>query len=142
MPIKKMSNYYIKWKGEISGPFSEEEIRGMSDTGKVGLLHEIRPDWSARWLLYKDFDFSQKCDFASPPKKVRTISEKTWYLGYALCGASFISPWIFMVALLFCAYAYKFSERKSAVIALLTACIAALAGIVFFSVVYPVLEGR
>ena len=58
-----MANFYIKWKGEISGPFSNSEILEMLNTGKIGLLHEIREENSESWQFLKDFDISKagKC---------------------------------------------------------------------------------
>ena len=53
-----MANFYIKWKGDVSGPFSYSEILEKLNTVKIGLLHEIREENSKCWQFLKDFDIS------------------------------------------------------------------------------------
>lgn len=89
-----MSNFFIKWKGIESGPFSGEEIRGMFETGKIGLLHEIRSEGENEWFLLKDFDFSAQAAGGDGVKK--GAADDLLFAAYFLCGASFLHPLIYL----------------------------------------------
>ena len=75
-----MANFYIKWKGEISGPFSNSEILEMLNTGKIGLLHEIREENSESWQFLKDFDIS-KAENAPQKKSDADMMYAAFFLG-------------------------------------------------------------
>ena len=100
-----MSNFFIKWKGIESGPFSGEEIRGMFETGKIGLLHEIRAEGENEWFLLKDFDFSAPAAGGDGVKK--GAADDLLFAAYFLCGASFLHPLIYLASAALCVYAYK-----------------------------------
>lgn len=134
-----MPNFFVKWKGRESGPFSGEEIRGMFETGKIGLLHEIRVDGESGWTLLKDFDFSAESAGEGGAKKA--ASDDLQYAAYFLCGASFLHPLIFLASAALCVYAYKRRSAGWALGALAASSVSCLAGIAFFKAVYPVLAG-
>ena len=96
-----MANFYIKWKGEISGPFSNSEILEMLNTGKIGLLHEIREENSESWQFLKDFDIS-KAENAPQKKSDADMMYAAFFLG----GASFLHPIIYLFAILFDGYIF------------------------------------
>ena len=91
-----MPNFFVKWKGRESGPFSGEEIRGMFETGKIGLLHEIRAEGGDGWTMLKDFDFSAVSDPEGGAR--RADSDDLQYAAYFLCGASFLHLFIFLIS--------------------------------------------
>ena len=96
-----MANFYIKWKGEISGPFSNSEILEMLNTGKIGLLHEIREENSESWQFLKDFDIS-KAENAPQKKSDADMMYAAFFLG----GASFLHPIIYLLATIFDGYIF------------------------------------
>lgn len=134
-----MSNFFIKWKGIESGPFSGEEIRGMFETGKIGLLHEIRAEGENEWLLLKDFDFSASDAGGDGVKK--GSADDLQCAAYFLCGASFLHPMIYLASVALCIYAYKRRSAGWATGMLAASSVSCLAGTVFFKMVYPVLAG-
>lgn len=127
-------NYYVKWKGVESGPFSEEEIRGMFDTGKIGLLHEIRPESSDRWLAFDGRDFPAAQSEEPPLRK--SAPDDLYYAAAVAGGAAFIPP-LFLFTLAFAYYAYKKGNRRAAQFALVVGAVATVAGLSFFSAGYP-----
>ena len=134
-----MSNFFIKWKGIESGPFSGEEIRGMFETGKIGLLHEIRSEGENEWFLLKDFDFSAPAAGGDGVKK--GAADDLLFASYFLCGASFLHPLIYLASAALCVYAYKRRSAGGAPVMLAASSVSCLAGTVFFKMVYPVLAG-
>ena len=138
-----MANFYIKWKGEISGPFSNSEILEMLNTGKIGLLHEIREENSESWQFLKDFDIS-KAENAPQKKSDADMMYAAFFLG----GASFLHPIIYLFAILFDGYIFFFSlSRKKTQpewirLAILITAVSGMAGIIFYKNIYPVLCGK
>lgn len=134
-----MPNFFVKWKGRESGPFSGEEIRGMFETGKIGLLHEIRAEGDDGWTMLKDFDFSSVSDPEGGAK--RADSDDLQYAAYFLCGASFLHLFIYLISVALCVYAYKRRSAGWAPGAIAASSVSYLAGVLFFKAVYPVLAG-
>ncbi len=138
-----MANFYIKWKGDVSGPFSNSEILEMLNTGKIGLLHEIREENSKCWQFLKDFDISKAENV--PQKK---SDSDMMYAAFFLGGASFLHPIIYLLATIFDGYIFfRARARKKTPpewirLAILITAVSGLAGIIFYKNIYPVLEGR
>lgn len=138
-----MANFYIKWKGEISGPFSNSEILEMLNTGKIGLLHEIREENSESWQFLKDFDIS-KAENAPQKKSDADMMYAAFFLG----GASFLHPIIYLFAILFDGYIFfraharKKTQPEWIRLAILITAVSGMAGIIFYKNIYPVLCGK
>lgn len=138
-----MANFYIKWKGEISGPFSNSEILEMLNTGKIGLLHEIREENSESWQFLKDFDIS-KAENATQKKSDADMMYAAFFLG----GASFLHPIIYLFAILFDGYIFfrararKKTQPEWIRLAILITAVSGMAGIIFYKNIYPVLCGK
>lgn len=135
--------YFLKWKGETSGPFSADELRSMQILGQVGLLHEIKTDGGS-WTLLKNFDFDAEPAATAaeqPHVAARGIlrSQSFQYAVYAFCGASFVSAYFYVVAIALVAVLYVFGEKRAAVSAFWISTGIAVAGLAFFGLVYPVL---
>jgi len=134
--------YFLKWKGEISGPFSADELRSMQTLGHIGLLHEIKTDGGS-WTLLKNFEFD--CAPSEPAAEshatARSLlrSQSFQYAVYALCGASFVSAYFYVAALALAGVLYAFGEKRAAASAFWISTGIALAGLAFFRLVYPVL---
>lgn len=62
------------------------------------------------------------------------------YFFYALCGASFLSLWIYLCALILCMYLFIAGDKKFAGIIVAFSSLMALFGGVFFELIVPVFQ--
>lgn len=135
-----MSRYFVKWKGVESGPYSAGELYDMYNAGKIGLIHYIREENSQDWHLFRDFmagkDIGETSDPIDPPRKVTLYLQ---YFAYLLCGGAFLSPYIYLCALAFCAYLFFACSRRFSLEILGVSTAIALSGLFFFHGVVPVL---
>ncbi len=136
--------YYLKWKGVESGPYSRDEINAMLASGRAGLLHKIRRT-DGPWTLLKDFDFNsqnfENRDCAGSKTGRVAGGESFQLLLYGLSGSSFLSLYVYAVALAFCAFFLVFKDNKSALRFFLISSISFLCGNIFFRLICPVLAG-
>ena len=178
-----MKKYRLKWKGDIVGPFSKEQLTEMLERGKIGLMHEVEVG-DEDWVFIRDFfkppsspvlpentffnaeppmeNFSNIGDsdageFAEANKQERQakllkvaedsestavpeVSEAVSYLVYILCGASFLSPFIYFAALAFAGILYAKGNVLNAKITAVLSSIIALFGFLFFKLIYPAIS--
>ncbi len=134
--------YYLKWKGAESGPYSKAEIDAMLASGRAGLLHKIRRAGGS-WTLLKDFDFDsqdgESCAHTDSKKCGIAGGQAFQYFLYGLSGASFLSFYIYAVVVAFCALFFVLKDTKSAVKFFAISSVSLLCGKVFFQLIYPVL---
>lgn len=139
-------SYYVMWKGEETGPFSSAELKEMLVLGKVGMLHKIRADNTQNWVYLKDFDI-RILDIdntpAEPQKKrssVKNNSGVMQYFVYTAAGLAFLSIYFYFVALVLSFIAFIQKDNRTAALGTSLSTGVYVLGIIFFKVIYPVLE--
>lgn len=145
-----MSSYKLIWKGETIGSFSVDDIREMLKSGKIGLMYQIELP-SGEIVFLKDFfdenslemNVNMGINADSSCENKKSISQKNdsfVYLLYGLCGASFISAYIWIAALALAGAFYCQGKSKLALWTALLSTIMMGFGIVFFKYLYPVIS--
>lgn len=133
--------YFIKWKGDESGPFTAEQMKEMFETGRVGMLHNVRPENDGSWIPFKEFLASGP--FENIGKKEERDGDRLAallpYFTYGLCGASFLSIYIYLALVAFSLYLASVGKRRIAAAALALGTVMVILGYAFFNVVVPVL---
>ncbi len=92
------SKYYVRVRGRVIGPFSEEKLRQMASRGQVGQTHEVSPD-AVTWrraseykgLFEEDGESTTAVEkegdrvpsassSGTEPAQPKTNKEKSWFL--------------------------------------------------------------
>jgi len=64
--------YYIRWKSQVSGPFSEDDVRNMLSAGRLSKHHQVSGDQS-NWMALYDSESFRSCCAAVPPVPAQPI---------------------------------------------------------------------
>lgn len=133
--------YFIKWKGDESGPFTPEQMKEMFETGRVGMLHQVRSEGEGAWVPFKEFLASNPFENVGKEKRCERdrLSAMLPYFTYGLCGASFLSIYIYLALVAFSLYLASMGNRRFAAVALALGTVMVALGYAFFNVVVPVL---
>ncbi len=100
--------------GELNVPASEAEVSSTKTEG------------------VSEFGFSRERQ-----GRANSASELWQYFVYGLCGASFLSFWIYMACLVFAAISYREGNPASALRVALFSSLSAVAGFMFFHIFLP-----
>ena len=163
-----MTSFKLRWKGRVSGPFTIDAIREMLADGRIGLMYQIELH-SGKWIFLKDFpldnpavpnlnplesrepemqdidDCSLRQELQTDGKKEsksedRSDSDAMTYLLYALCGASFLSPFICAASLALAGAFYSQGRRSTAFGTAALSLVMGVSGWLFFKFLYPIIS--
>ena len=56
-----MENYFLRWRGEITGPFTKEEVTSLLQDGKISKHHQVSADRQAWGSISDDDTFRDIC---------------------------------------------------------------------------------
>lgn len=129
--------YRIFWKGECLGSFSAEEIEDMLSRGALGLLHSVELK-SGRLVSLSEF-FSNR-DFALEGADSADSSGAEFdfsTFGFILAGMSFLSVYVLVSALVYCAFLLRVGRRGLALAVSVVSILLFLSGYIFFSELLP-----
>ena len=163
-----MTSFKLRWKGRVSGPFTIDAIREMLADGRIGLMYQIELH-SGKWIFLKDFpldnpavpnlnplesrepemqdidDCALSQELQTDGKKEsksedRSDSDAMTYLLYALCGASFLSPFICAASLALAGAFYSQGRRSTAFGTAALSLVMGVSGWLFFKFLYPIIS--
>lgn len=129
--------YRVFWKGECLGSFSAEEMQDMLSRGALGLLHSVELK-SGRMVSLSEF-FSSG-DLAAEGADSAGLGGAEFdfsTFGFLLAGMSFLSVYVLVSALVYCAFLLRVGRRGLALAVSLVSILLCLAGYIFFSELLP-----
>lgn len=129
--------YRIFWKGECLGSFSVEEMEDMLSRGALGLLHSVELK-SGRMVSLSEFfsNDSAALEGADSTESARGEFDFSTF-GFLLAGMSFLSVYVFVSALAYCAFLLKVGRGGLALAISLVSLLLCLTGYIFFSELLP-----
>ncbi len=135
--------YPVYWKGEKVGDFSASEMESLVSRGTLGFMHIVRtPDGD---ILLRDFLSGKPVCLAESGAaeavnfRGKKLNLRDRVFLYALCGASFLSLWIWLASLSLCFYIGSTRDKPAAILGGIAATLTFAMGYVFFHFVMPVL---
>lgn len=136
-----MKKYPVVWKDKVLDELSRDEIAAAFERGTYGILHCVRLEKGKltdlkTFLSDKNFEEAEK-ETSAEEENFKAFDFQTF--AYLLCGFSFIFWRLSFLILIYCFFLHLSGRKTLAAISLLLGAFMALAGYIFFQIVYPVL---